>query len=204
MEAKEIKFPAATTTGGMPVNEVFAGRHSTRTFDASRDVEPEKLGQALWMALGINRPDAQPAMGKKPANRTNPTALNWQEVEAYVFRKDGVWKYCPKCHALKHVTDGDHRALLAGTQAFSQDFVMDAPCIVLFVTNMEPLPREERVTMMAMVDVGIAGENLNLACESLGLATVPRATMDVDGIRKLLGLTARQLPVLNNPIAYPK
>lgn len=204
MEAKDIKLPKPEFTGGMLVNEVVAKRHSVREFDSSRDVEPAKLGQALWMALGVNRPDATAGLGKNPANRTNPTTMNWQEIEAYLFCKDGVWKYDPQSHSLVQVAEGDHRALLAGTPGFSQDFVMDAPVSVLFVADMRELPDDERATMMAMIDAGIACENLNLACVSLGLATVPRATMDAEGIQKLLGLTARQLPVMNNPVGYAK
>ena len=69
---------------------------------------------------------------------------------------------------------------------------------------MTNLPSGEQSRSMAMVDVGIACQNLNLACTSEGIATVPRATMDVKGISELLGLTAMQLPVMNNPIGYAK
>ena len=45
---------------------------------------------------------------------------------------------------------------------------------------------------------------INLFCAANGLATVPRATMDGEGIRQLLGLDARQIPLLNNPVGYPR
>lgn len=204
MEAKDIKLPSPEFAGGMPVNEVVANRHSSRDFDSARDVEIEKIGQALWMTLGVNRPEAKPGIGDKLANRSNPTALNWQEVDAYLFSKEGVWKYEPSTHTLKQVAEGDHRNMVAGTPEFSQEFVMDAPYSVVFVANMEGLPADDRAEMMAMIDVGIACENLNLACAALGLATVPRATLDAAAISRLLGLTARQLPVMNNPIGYAK
>lgn len=204
MDAKDRKFPAPALTGGMPVNEAVANRHSSREFDPGRDVESPVLGQILWMTLGVNRPDAPESKFGARADRSNPTARNWQEIRAYLFGKDGVWEYMPHSHSLKHVMDGDYRSLVAGTAEFSQDFVLDAPYSVVFVADMTELPEGEQVKAMACVDTGIACENLNLACASLGIATVPRATMDVAGISKLLGLTSRQIPLMNNPIGYSR
>lgn len=202
--AQERNLPAPQFTGGMPMNEVVANRHSVRTFDPQKPVEDSVLSQLLWITLGVNRPDAVGAMGGVPANRSNPTARNWQEIKAYVFGKDGVWEYLPVSNSLKLIKDGDYRNLIAGTKGFSQDFVMDAPYSVVFVADMENLPEDSHVAQMAMVDAGIACENLNLACASLGIATVPRATMDTEAISTLLNLTPRQIPVMNNPIGYPK
>ncbi|MCD8282853.1 MAG: hypothetical protein LUC22_06340 [Prevotella sp.] len=36
----------------------------------------------------------------------------------------------------------------------------------------------------------------------MGLATVPRATMDTAGIVRLLGLTDKQVPIMNNPVGW--
>ena len=41
------------------------------------------------------------------------------------------------------------------------------------------------------------------ACTAMGLYTVARATMDVDVLRKELGLKDTDLPLLNHPIAFP-
>lgn len=204
MEAKDIKFPVPAMTGGMPANEAFAKRESIRAFDTTRSVEDSVLGQLLWMSVGVNRPDVKALKMGAPANRSNPTALNWQEVRAYLFGKDGVWEYMPETHSLKFVKDGDHRSLLAGTTGFTQEFVMDAPYAVVFVADMEKLPEDDHVMSMALVDIGIACENLNIACASMGVATVPRATMDTEGISRLLSLSARQIPVMNNPIGYAR
>lgn len=203
MNAQVKKLPAPSFTGGMPMNEVIASRHSVRDFDTSRPVEDNTLGQLLWMALGVNRPDSTDVKFERKANRSNPTALNYQEIHAYVFDKDGVWQYLPDSHSLTMVKSGDHRPLIAGTAEFKQDFAPTAPLTVVFVADLTNLPDDSRVQYMAMMDAGIACENLNLACASLGLATVPRATMDTAGISSLLGFTARQIPLLNNPVGYP-
>lgn len=205
MEAKEISLPRPATEGGMGFNEVVARRHSVREYDNSRTVDNGLLGQLLWAAVGVNRWNATaPAPGKNPADRTNPTALNSQEITAYVFDEKGVWVYKPQSHSIEMLKEGDYRGLVAGTEAFSQDFVLDAPYSIVFVADLSKLPEGAQSRMMAAMDAGIACENLNLACCAAGLATVPRATMDADGIAALLGLTPAQVPMLNNPIGYAR
>lgn len=204
MTAQHRKLPAPCCNGGMPMNEVVANRHSVREFDPSREINDSTLGQLLWMTAGINRPDAQPSKTGAPANRSNPTARNWQEIRIVVFDKNGVWEYQPSSHSLSLAKEGNHRSLVAGTKEFSQDFVMDAPCSIVFIADLTGLPENEQARAMAMVDVGIACENLNLACTSEEIATVPRATMDANAISELLNLTPLQIPVMNNPIGYAK
>lgn len=186
------------------MNEAMAKRHSVREFDSPREISEATLGQLLWLTAGINRPNAAPSPFGAPANRCNPTAVNWQEIHLFVFDKNGVWEYNPSSHSLMLAKEGDHRNLLAGTREFSQDFVLDAPVSIVFIADITYLPKEERTHAAAFVDAGIACENLNLACTSEGIATVPRATMDAPGISRLLGLTALQIPMLNNPIGYAK
>lgn len=204
MTAQERKLPAPSFCGGMPMNEVVANRHSVREFDSSRDIEDSILGQLLWLTAGVNRPEAAPGRFGVPANRCNPTARNWQEIRVFVFDKKGAWEYLPSSHSLSLTKEGDHRALIAGTKEFTQDFVLEAPVSIVFVADMSELPEDEHVKAMALVDAGIACENLNLACISEGIATVPRATMNSAAISALLNLTPRQIPVMNNPIGYPK
>lgn len=162
MTAQERKLPAPSLNGGMPMNEVVANRHSVREFDASREISDSTLGQLLWMTAGINRPDAAPNPFGASANRSNPTALNRQEIRLFVFDKNGVWEYHPSTQILTLAKEGDHRNLIAGTKAFSQDFVLDAPVSIVFVADMTDLPEDNRTEAMALVDVGIACENLNL------------------------------------------
>lgn len=204
MTAQERKLPAPSFSGGMPMNEVVANRHSVREYDPSREISDSILGQLLWMTAGVNRPDAAPGPFGAAANRSNPTALNRQEIHVFVFDKQGIWEYQPSTHSLTLAKEGDHRNLIAGTKEFTQDFVLDAPVSVVFVADLSKLPEGEQTKAMALVDAGIACENLTLACTSEGLATVPRATMDTAAISRLLNLSPLQLPLMNNPVAYPK
>ncbi len=82
---------------------------------------------------------------------------------------------------------------------------MQAPVSLLMVIDFEKFgSQDERAVMMGCVDAGNVSENVNLYCQSVGLATVPRASMDTNGIKKLLKLTDKQLPIMNNPVGIEK
>lgn len=204
MAAQEINLPTPATTAGMPINEVISSRRSVRSFDSSRELTEEQIGQLLWMSLGVNRPTETDAKNRTQANRSNPTALNSQEISAYVFKADGVWLYQPATHSLTLVKDGDYRSMVAGTAQFKQEFVLDAPVSVVFVADVSKLAQGDNSKLIAMIDVGIACENFTLACVANGLATVPRATMDSAAISQLLNLSTQQIPAMNNPVGYAK
>lgn len=202
MNAQDIKLPVCHHEDGTGFMKAVKLRHSTRSFNTERIPDMHVMGQLLWATAGVNRQAETPEKGN-PIDRCNPTALNSQEISVYLFGKDAVYEYMPRTHSLRFVYAGDHRNLLAGTSGFRQDFVMDAPYTVLFVADYGKLPGGEEARLMAAVDAGIACENLNLACAAMGLATVPRATMDKAALSGLLGLSATQLPLMNNPVGYP-
>lgn len=192
-------LPAPThAADGMSLDGALQQRHSIREYDPSRAIDLQTLSNLLWSAAGINRAETN--------MRTNPTALNSQEIDLYVFNADGVSLYDFKNNALVTVAEGDHRQLLTGLPGgFSQDFVLDAPVSVVMIINLNKfeIPADKGL-LMGFTDAGIVSQNINLFCAANGLATVPRATMDSDGIRRLLGLDEHYVPALNNPVGYAK
>lgn len=195
MQSQNISLPTPLTTGGLPVNQALAERRSTREF-SSRPLPMQTVADMLWATCGINRP--------ADAHRTNPTAMNWQEVDAYLFTTDGVYRYDFAANELVPVVSGNKLSLLAGTAQFSQDYVLEAPAAVLLTVDTSKVMPGEQGLYMALVDAGIANENLNLFCAGNGLVTVPRATMDVAGLRAALNLPETVIPVINNPVGFPK
>lgn len=190
--SQETSLPAVAKKGGISMMETLWKRKSERTF-SNKLLSDNDLSNLLWAACGINRAEN----GK----RTNPTALNKQEVSVYVFLADRVALYDYKGHTLKTVAKGDHRKLLAQ----GQDFVLEAPVTLVLVGDLSVFgARNERSLTMVAADAGIVSQNINLFCAAYGLATVTRATMDQEGIARLLGLSDTQLPILNNPVGYGK
>lgn len=198
--AQDIQLPESDMQQqSTSVVEALKTRHSVRNFDASKELTNQELSNLCWAACGIVR-DGN--------HRTAPTARNLQEIRLFAFTKSGVYEYDAKRNALLKKADGDHRTLMASNGAnagFRQDFVMDAPVSLLMVIDYDLYGSEgEGALMMGCVDAGNVSENINLYCQAVGLATVPRATHDKDGICKLLGFTDKQLPIMNNPVGYEK
>jgi len=180
--AQDITLPAPQTDGGKPLMQALAARKSARQF-ADRALAPQTLSNLLWAAYGFNRPD----------KRTAPSARNKQEMEVYVFLKDGVYLYDAKANKLLQKAAGDHRAT-AGTQAF----VATAPVNLVLVADLSALDRE-----LLHADCGFISQNVYLFCASEGLATVVRAGVDKPALAKLLGLRDQQEALYNQCIGYP-
>ncbi len=127
--------------------------------------------------------------------------MNRQEVLLFVFTKDGAYQYLPQQNLLQQRASGDHRALVGDRQ----ESVNSAPALLVMVIDFDKFGRkDEHSIIMTSVDVGNVSENINLYCQSVGLATVPRGTMNAAAISTLLKLNENQLPVLNNPVGWPQ
>ena len=175
--------------------ETLNTRHSVREYDKT-PLTKQELSNLCWAACGVSR---------DKDHRTAPTARNRKEIRLYVFTKEGAYEYNAVENSLTLKAKGDHRKLIAGKAGgFSQDFVLDAPVSLLMVIDFKLLGgKDENAIMMGCVDAGNVSENINLYCQSVGLATVPRATHDKEGLIKLLGLNDMQLPIMNNPVGWP-
>ncbi len=191
-EAQDIQLPAPDMSEkSLPVVEALATRHSVRSYEQT-ELSLQQLSNLCWAAFGMSRDDN---------HRTAPTAMNKQEVRLFVFNKDGVYEYLAKENMLQFKAEGDQRQLIAGRQTF----VLDAPVSLLMVVDFDIFgKRDDHSMQMVCVDAGNVSQNINLYCQSVGLATVPRGTMDTDGIKKLLGLGENQIPVMNNPVGFEK
>ena len=190
-ELKIIKLNPPDKTRGSAVMKALNDRQSVREYRAE-SLRPQDLSDLLWAANGINREDGR---------RTAPSCRNFQDVEPYVVLPEGAYLYDAVAHALNPVSAGDYRAAVAS----GQDFAKTAPlCIVLVADMTKYGDMSENSKLMAAVDVGIVCQNINLACAGLGLATVPRGTMDQATLKTALKLTDQHLLLMNNPVGYPK
>lgn len=193
--AQDIKLPAPQTDRPtMTVSQALATRHSVRTY-SSKALSLQDISDLCWAAVGINRPDGR---------LTSPTARNKQEIRLYYFDDKNVYEYIAKENILKLTVAGDHRKLLAEGPNFSQKFVYDAPVNLLMVIDFEKFGSNgAHAQTVGCVDVGIVSENINLFCQAAGMATVPRAMIDIEGLCTLFGKSKESfLPVINNPVGY--
>ncbi|MBR5166544.1 MAG: SagB/ThcOx family dehydrogenase [Salinivirgaceae bacterium] len=187
-----VKLPDPDKNVPMTLYQALQQRKSVREY-SSKDIDDMKLSQLLWAAVGINRPDG---------HLTAPTAVNAQDITVYVCRKDGAYLYVAKDNALQKVSDKDLRKEIAS----AQQFAAEAPISLVIVTDNAKFRggSTNGPTISGAIDAGYVSQNIDLACEALGLVTVPRATMDKDALKKELKLTDAQNPILNHPVGYKK
>ena len=191
-DLQDIKLNTPGKTRGSATMKALSDRMSIREYD-SKALSLQDLSDLLWAANGVNRPDGR---------RTAPTAANKLEIDVYAIMAEGAYFYDAQAHVLKPVAKGDYRGLVAGTQ----DFVKTAPVSLVIVMNLEKMgdPTVEQTKLMCAVDAGIVCQNINIFCAAVGLANVPRATMDKNELQKVLKLSATQIPIMNNPLGYKK
>jgi len=189
--AQDIALITPESDKGLNVMRAFEQRRSTREFD-TKELSIQDLSNILWATMGVNRQDNK---------LTAPSCRNKQEIRLFVFTEKGAYEYIPASHMLRHVADGDFRPVIAG----AQQFVQEAPLCLVMVADMEKFGSTDAKAMtMAAIDAGIVTENVCVASAGLGFATVPRAQMDAGQIRKILGLSEKQIPLMNTPIGYFK
>ena len=189
---ENVKLPAPDTKGGLPVMQAFANRKSVREY-AQQLLSMQDISNLLWAAGGVNRADG---------HHTNPTALNKEDIDIYLFSPEGVFLYAPAKHELIVVAHEDHRDLIRGGQT---DFPIPPVAVVMVSTPSRfGIDNKQASLIMGAADAGIVSENISLFCAGNGFVTVPRASMDSDAISALLGLQEGSFPVLNNPVGFPK
>ena len=186
-----VKLNAPDKTRGSAVMKAFADRHSERNF-SEKKLSLQDLSDLLWASCGINRPEK--------GLTTAPSAMNRQDIDVYAILEEGAYLYDPKSHELRPVAAGDFRPLIAG----GQDFARKAPVSLLIVSELSRLGNadSEGTRLTGAMDGGIVSQNISLFCAGCGLVTVPRGSMNKDGLVKALNLSATQMVVLNHPVGY--
>jgi SagB-type dehydrogenase family enzyme len=187
-----VKLPAPNRSGGMPLMQALALRHSGREF-APTSLPQQQLSDLLWAADGINRPEIQ--------EHTAPSAMNAQEIDVYVALAEGLYRYDARQHVLQLVASSDARSVTG-----LQDFVDTAPLDLVYVADhdrMRFIPEHSRVTYAAFC-AGAIAQNVYLYCASTGLSTVVRGLFDEAALGNALGLGAHQKIVLTQTVGSPR
>ena len=187
----KVNLPAPRKDADMTLYQALQQRASVRDFKTVA-VPDQTLSDLLWAAVGINREDGR---------LTAPTAMNTQEIRLYVCRTDGAYEYIAKDNCLVKLSEKD----LRNDVAAGQGNIGDAPIFLLIVADLNKYNRPgPRTATFGAVDCGYVSQNICLACQALGLATVPRAMMDQETLKKELGLKDGMELLINHPVGYKK
>jgi len=189
---ERIELPAAQTEGGKPLMQALKARRTTRAF-SGEPLPQQVLSNLLWAAFGVNRPDT--------GGRTAPSARNWQELDVYVARQDGLYVYEAAAHALRRVRAQDVRPDVGG-----QEHSRTAPVTLIYVADdakMGMAGAETRAFYSA-ADTGFVAQNVYLFCASEGLGTVVFATIDRERLAQAMGLKVGQRITLAQSVGFPR
>lgn len=191
-QAQDVLLPKPQMTGGKPLMEALAQRHSARRYDTQKTLSQQQMANLLWAACGVNRADGR---------RTSPTAINAQEIDVYVFTKEGVYLYLAKENKLKEVMKGDQRA-----QTTTQESAQECPLILVYVGALDRFGRMDEANRQfySATDCGFVSQNVYLYCASEGLSTVVLGYVNRDIVHQLLNLSASHKVLLAQPVGYAK
>jgi len=191
-ENKIILLPKPRMEGGMPLMEALKKRQTSREY-STKKLSDQLISDLLWAANGINRPEIK--------KRTAPSAMNYQEIDIYVAKADGLFLYNAEKHALVQLSKTDIRE-----KTGTQEFVKVAPVNLVFVADYNKMAKQDEKTkdLYAMADASFISENVYLFCSSEGLATGVRAWIDKDLCSKAMSLQPNQHIMLAQSVAYPR
>lgn len=200
-------------------------RHSVREF-GKEPLSIEEISTLCWAACGITRDGnhitSPTAMNRQEIRlfvfteegvfeylpKKNALAIVSKEDARELFVSNGASDQPSNDKAGKKGKKGKKGKDAEQSQpkrSFGQDFVLEAPVTLLMVIDLDRLGMtDDRGKTMGYLDAGIVSENVNLYCEAVKLATVPRVTMDVARIKTLLKLNDHQIPAINNTVGYPR
>jgi len=207
-ELKPIKLMDPDKTRGLPVMEALSLRASVRSW-SDKEISMRDLSDMLWAANGINRLDGR---------RTAASATNAQDVDVYVFMKEGIYLYNAADHVLNPVVSGDYRNKLgmpkwlessAGAppkvgSGGPRGAETNAPILIFLVSDISRfrMAPDEVKLQWASIDTGIVYQNIALFCAAVGLSARPRALFAEDQVRNFMKLKDTQHPILNIPVGY--
>ena len=177
-----IVLPEPSYDTGKPFMQVLKERKTTREF-GPRTISDQNMGEILWAAVGINRPDGK---------RTIPTSRDSQDLDVYVLRQGGAYRYNPRTHYLDLVNP----AMLTYTAA-RQEFVKQADALLVYVSNN---PNREVGSMHA----GSAYQNVGLYAANVGMNNVVIRMVDMETLHKELHLNDDEYVIVTQALGWPK
>jgi len=196
-----IKLPQPALKGAVSVEEALKARRSVRRF-ASRPLDLPQISQLLWATDGINDPRGL---------RTAPSAGATYPLEIYLVAGDGgvsglapgVYRYRPGDHALELTLKGDLRVKVAQA-SLNQSWMATAPVMVVLAAEFSRCTARygQRGVMYTHMESGLAGENLFLQAEALGLAAGIVGAFEDKLLHRSLGLPPDHVPLLVMPVGY--
>ncbi|MCE4603157.1 MAG: SagB/ThcOx family dehydrogenase [Desulfurococcales archaeon] len=196
------RLPDPLEETGVDVLQAIRSRRSRRRY-SREPLSLEEVSTVLYHAVGIT---GRALWGGPKRAYPSSGALQPVEVYASVHRisglEPGLYHYNPRLHGLELLRRGDYSRVLASI-ALDQDHVSSAPLVLILTAVYSRTLQKygQRSYRYVHWDTGFAGENIYLACEGLGLATVAVGAFYDEEICQLLNIDCRlEIPMLLFPV----
>jgi len=196
--------PEKITIGKTAFIDLVNSRKSRRKF-TSDPLTLEELSFLLWSTQGVKTV----LKSGRGVLRTVASAGAKSPLETYLVINrvegldPGLYRYISFSHQLLYIKVIDDAEEVIGKLAYDQKFVGNAP-VVFFWTTV-PYRTEWRYTILAhkfiAIDLGIACQNLYMACEAIHLGTVAIGYYEQNKLDSLFDLnTDEEFVVLLAPV----
>jgi SagB-type dehydrogenase family enzyme len=200
MKPEIIKLPAPETKNDTSVEEALSKRRSVRRY-TDEPLTLAEVSQLLWAAQGVT---------SREGLRTAPSAGALYPLEVYLVAgnvdglPDGVYHYRPHSHELKKITDGDKRAELSKA-ALGQAPVKNAAAVLVISAVYERVTGKygNRGIRYTHIEIGHAGQNIQLQAVSLELATVVIGAFYDNAVKEGLKMPDDEVPLYIIPVGKP-
>lgn len=179
--------------GDMSVMEALDKRRSRREFK-KKAITEQQLSNLLWAAQGVT--DKRGFRTSPSAGASYPLTLNVIVHKAGGLSQ-GVYEYLPKDHEIVLKKEGWFWDSIREA-SFDQGFISDAAVILVLTGDPSKLKRRygERGRQYMHNEVGHVGQNVHLACESMGLGTVMVGAFEPGKVEDTIGAKKEALYVI--------
>ncbi len=195
-----IKLPEVRHQSAMSLDAALWARQSTRTFTGDTMTLAD-LGQLLWAAQGMNRPNR---------HRTAPSAMATYPLELYVVVSrvrdlpPGVYHYLPVGHEIERLAAGDRLADVVA--AAHSAWIADAAVVVVLAGAFDraSVRLRDRAERYIAVEAGAAAQNLGLEAAALGLGATFVGSGEDSALSRIALLPPGQRPMGMMPVGRPR
>lgn len=189
---ESMKLPEPQFKSTTSLEETLLMRRSIREFQVD-SLTLKQISQLLWSAQGIT---------SKWGGRTSPSAGALYPLEIYLLAgkvkglEPGFYHYEPDKHSITLKSNKDLREELAKA-SLDQEEISRAPVTLVIAAVYEKTMKkyQQRGVRYVYMEVGSAGENIYLQCESLGLGTVFIGAFEDEEVKKVLGIAEEPLAI---------
>lgn len=188
---ERVELPEPRVDDGPPVWETLAGRRSRRDFTGAPLTDGE-LSQLLWAIQGLTGETQGYEL------RTAASAGALYPNETYILAQavdgvaQGVYHYDIRGHALGMLSEGNYSREISQA-CLGQSWLADAGAVFIWgaVVARCAWKYQDRAYRYLYLDAGHLGAQLQLAAESLGLASCNVGAFFDDEVAHLVGIDGR-------------